>query len=143
MKTKLTTKKQIIEEFRKKSTSLDVNNTLFKINLFNRAIEEYPESEYELSASKIEAFLEDALDTIEAQTRQATIEDILTSLPRKFWEDEDHAVGGYISKKDLKELFQSLSPHSKEDSVFVKTSWMKNADGTIDIDQKIVEEDNG
>lgn len=32
---------------------------------------------------------------------------ILNSLPRKFWEDEDHAVGGYISKKDLKDLLTS------------------------------------
>lgn len=136
-KTKLTTKKQIIEEFRKKSTSLDVNNTLLKINLSNTAIEEYPESEYELSESKIKVFLEDALDTIEAQTRQATIEKA-KEVAFKIFPD-------YLSvlRDDLQEVLQSLSPKSKEDSVFVKTSWMKNADGTIDIDQKIVEEDNG
>jgi hypothetical protein len=32
----------------------------------------------------------------------------LLNLPRKFWEDEDHAVGGYISKKDLKEALTPL-----------------------------------
>ena len=28
----------------------------------------------------------------------------LLNLPSEFWGDEDHAVGGYISKKDLKSL---------------------------------------
>ncbi len=30
----------------------------------------------------------------------------LSKLPRVFFEDEDHAVGGYISKKDLYKLLQ-------------------------------------
>jgi len=33
---------------------------------------------------------------------------IFDALPRKFWEDQDHAVGGYISKKDLRDLLSSL-----------------------------------
>ncbi len=32
------------------------------------------------------------------------LKELLSKLPRTFWEDEDHAVGGYISKKDLFEL---------------------------------------
>lgn len=27
---------------------------------------------------------------------------------REFWEDEDHAVGGYISRKDIKSIITSL-----------------------------------
>lgn len=34
--------------------------------------------------------------------------DKMLNLPSEFWEDQDHAVGGYISKKDLKELLQTL-----------------------------------
>jgi len=37
-------------------------------------------------------------------------ERILESLPRKFWEDADHAEGGYISKRDLK---KALTPPTK------------------------------
>jgi len=33
---------------------------------------------------------------------------IFDALPRKFWEDQDHAVGGYISKKDLRDLLTAL-----------------------------------
>lgn len=32
------------------------------------------------------------------------LKNILKKLPTKFWDDKDHAVGGYISKKDLFEL---------------------------------------
>ena len=32
--------------------------------------------------------------------------EVLERLPPKFWEDGDHAVGGYISKKDLYVLFK-------------------------------------
>lgn len=41
-------------------------------------------------------------------------ERILNSLPRTFWEDEDHSVGGYISKKDLKNALSDLSTNIKE-----------------------------
>ena len=34
------------------------------------------------------------------------IKEVIGKLPRKFWEDEDHAVGGYISKKDLHNLLK-------------------------------------
>ncbi len=27
---------------------------------------------------------------------------------RKFWEDEDHAVGGYVSMKEIKEIINNL-----------------------------------
>ena len=40
---------------------------------------------------------------------------IFDALPRKFWEDQDHAVGGYISKKDLRDLLSSL-----DESVTIK-----------------------
>lgn len=29
------------------------------------------------------------------------LKECLIKLPAKFWEDEDHAVGGYISKEEL------------------------------------------
>jgi len=32
------------------------------------------------------------------------LKNLLKKLPAKFWEDEDHEVGGYISKKDLYEI---------------------------------------
>ena len=41
------------------------------------------------------------------EAREEERKRILNSLPREFWEDEDHAVGGYISKRDLKDLLES------------------------------------
>ena len=32
------------------------------------------------------------------------LKEALKKLPRKFWEDYDHAVGGYIALKDLYKL---------------------------------------
>jgi len=32
------------------------------------------------------------------------LKNLLKKLPAVFWQDEDHAVGGYISKKDLFEI---------------------------------------
>ena len=54
--------------------------------------------------------IETAIQKLLASQREEMAEELL-SLPRKFWEDEDHIVGGYISKKDLKELLDSLSPN--------------------------------
>ena len=39
---------------------------------------------------------------------EEVLKEKLCILPREFWEDEDHAVGGYISKKDLYELLKKL-----------------------------------
>ena len=36
--------------------------------------------------------------------KNALLQNALLQLPRKFWEDQDHAVGGYISKKDLYDI---------------------------------------
>ena len=36
------------------------------------------------------------------------MKEMLSSFERKFFEDEDHAVGGYISKKELKEKLLPL-----------------------------------
>jgi len=44
------------------------------------------------------------LEAIAEKTREERLKDLLSILPRKFFEDEDHIVGGYISKKDLYEL---------------------------------------
>jgi hypothetical protein len=47
--------------------------------------------------------------TLETERRQAderlreVVGEIL-GLKREFWEDEDHAVGGYISRKDIKAI---------------------------------------
>ena len=58
----------------------------------------YPKGEfYDLISSAVE------------QAREEGYEECVESLinlPRKFWEDEDHAVGGYISKKELYELLK-------------------------------------
>lgn len=44
------------------------------------------------------------IQEIEKIASQKTLKDALIKLPAKFWDDQDHAVGGYISKKDLLEL---------------------------------------
>ena len=44
---------------------------------------------------------------------QAFIKEMIGKLPREFWEDEDHAVGGYISKKDLYNLLTNPLPSNK------------------------------
>jgi len=49
-------------------------------------------------------FLKQELIAIAEKTREERLKDLLSILPRKFFEDEDHIVGGYISKKDLYEL---------------------------------------
>ena len=54
--------------------------------------------------SKLENILRQALEDAVAEERGKRLKDLLSTLPRKFFEDEDHAVGGYISKKDLYEL---------------------------------------
>lgn len=61
------------------------------------------ESWIEANPEELEEFIYSAITTARLEERMR----ILNSLPRKFWEDEDHAVGGYISKKDLKELLTS------------------------------------
>lgn len=38
--------------------------------------------------------------------KKEALDELVNKLPVKFWEDEDHSVGGYISKKDLKELLK-------------------------------------
>lgn len=38
----------------------------------------------------------------------STMETIITGSKREFWEDYDHAVGGYISKKELMEKLTDL-----------------------------------
>lgn len=43
----------------------------------------------------------DALYQLHLEGVREEIKAELKKLPRKFWEDEDHAVGGYISLKDL------------------------------------------
>jgi hypothetical protein len=61
--------------------------------------------------SDLSGFLEQALNEAITKAVEQDLKDRLKSLPLKFFEDEDHAVGGYISRKDLYEL---LSPTGKD-----------------------------
>ena len=56
----------------------------------------------------LKAFFISKLHQALAEDRER-VRGIFDALPRKFWEDQDHAVGGYISKKDLKELLETLT----------------------------------
>ena len=38
------------------------------------------------------------------EEHKIVLKNALLGLPRKFWEDQDHAVGGYISRKDLYDI---------------------------------------
>jgi hypothetical protein len=51
----------------------------------------------------IESFMLNKLDQAYQQGAKDKVEEVL-KLKGNFWEDEDHAVGGYISKKELKTL---------------------------------------
>lgn len=59
---------------------------------------------HEVDVATPEGYYHDECYKAITQERQQAVVEAINSLPRKFWEDEDHAVGGYISKKDLKEL---------------------------------------
>lgn len=64
------------------------------LNLIDQALEQGARMERERLTEEIAHAVE----------RGARLErERILNLPRNFWEDEDHAVGGYISKKDLKE----------------------------------------
>ncbi len=67
---------------------------------FNEEAEEVRNRDYDEAKDKLYSYLYRRDHAI----AEAVREEIIDSLPRKFWEDEDHAVGGYISKKDLWEL---------------------------------------
>lgn len=41
--------------------------------------------------------------------REKGIKTLLRKLPTSFWDDADHAVGGYIAKKDLFELLSIIN----------------------------------
>ena len=56
----------------------------------------------------LKSFLSTSITQALAEDRER-VRGIFDALPRKFWEDQDHAVGGYISKKDLKELLETLT----------------------------------
>lgn len=53
---------------------------------------------------KIKAFIHQTLAT----ERKKMLESLLEKLPINLWDDEDAAVGGYISKKDLKNTINTL-----------------------------------
>jgi len=72
-----------------------------------------------MSASEACEMLEQGVEYFDAIARaeeRERVRGIFDALPRKFWEDQDHAVGGYISKKDLRDLLSSLDePVTKKD----------------------------
>ena len=65
------------------------------------------------SVGPIRQFLSDKLDQARAEER-ARVVGIFDALPSKFWEDQDHSVGGYISKKDLRDLLISIQDNPKD-----------------------------
>jgi hypothetical protein len=77
------------------------------------AIAEHDAKWHPINMSKMEMenlhYVQEAI----AGDRGSCLKEALSKLPRKFWEDEDHAVGGYISKKDLYELLTPNSTTSK------------------------------
>lgn len=74
------------KEFRKKFKN--VNNVILKENFLEIT----------------ELFIQQLIQ----KERELNLKELLSKLPRKFWEDEDHAVGGYISKKDLYDILKNL-----------------------------------
>jgi len=65
------------------------------------------------SVGPIRQFLSEKLDQARAEER-ARVVGIFDALPSKFWEDQDHSVGGYISKKDLRDLLISIQDNPKD-----------------------------
>lgn len=67
------------------------------------------DNDFMINAEGENKFMDFFISRLEAH-RQEAVESyqkrLLEKLPAKFWEDEDHSVGGYISKKDLKSFFK-------------------------------------
>lgn len=68
--------------------------------------------QYILSKEEIHRLTDTLISQVEKEAEERGIQryvEKLLGLPAKFWEDQDHSVGGYISKKDLKELLSSFT----------------------------------
>jgi len=101
----MTTLDKILKEFDETvGTSLIAILSLLKPELNLSDI--YDKNKCPLIIKDIKSFI----TTVYNQAKEEFATELL-NLPRVFWEDEDHAVGGYISKKDLKEkLLSHLTP---------------------------------
>ncbi len=63
-----------------------------------------------LQKGEYELLMADILDEVVTQTIKENNETIIKEIKEHgadFWDDEDHAVGGYISKKDIINLIKN------------------------------------
>lgn len=56
---------------------------------------------------EIEAYFLKSLQDATERGRNEAVDFVMNNVHPKFWEDQDHAEGGYISKRELKKLLDS------------------------------------